>query len=159
MYIFLGNMNKVPADTEFCPGNPIPLGHEQKCFGAVQQDELSGSAHPSGVCFKGYYCPVGKLNLRFITKYCYISVNVTAHSLPKKPYITRVQCDAKCKIPINWAHAFCDSKLGKIVFIGTEFIFSTKPQHDDHRKMPKPRKCSINLWDNNFQFSFFQNFQ
>lgn len=138
-------MNKVPADTEFCPGNPIPLGHEQKCFGAVQQDELSGSAHPSGVCFKGYYCPVGKLNLRFITKYCYISVNVTAHSLPKKPYITRVQCDAKCKIPINWAHAFCDSKLGKIVFIGTEFIFSTKPQHDDHRKMPKPRKCSINL--------------
>ncbi|CAI2345956.1 unnamed protein product [Caenorhabditis sp. 36 PRJEB53466] len=112
-------LHSLPPHVILCPGNPVPVGHEQKCLGSVPGSDTSGTCfHPSGTCFKGFCCP---------------ALNMT------KPYVTRARCNPKCPLPSNWTLAFCDSETRLVVFAGRELMYSSKI-HRSYSKW-KPENC------------------
>ncbi|CAL2033306.1 unnamed protein product [Caenorhabditis brenneri] len=122
-------LKPTPLESELCPGNPIPVGHEQKCFGAVLEFDKSGRClHPAGTCYKGYCCPI---------------VNQHHDSLPRKPYVTRVDCASFCPLPPDWLYAFCDPITKKVAFIGLELSYSNQ-KHRDYFWKDEPKYCETN---------------
>ncbi|EGT56335.1 hypothetical protein CAEBREN_17764 [Caenorhabditis brenneri] len=129
VFTHIDTLKPTPSESEQCPGNPTPVGHEQKCFGAVLEFDKSGRCfHPAGTCYKGYCCPM---------------VNQHHDSLPRKPYVTRVDCASFCPLPPDWLYAFCDPITKKVAFIGLELSYSNQ-KHRDYFWKDEPKYCETN---------------